>query len=82
MAQAVWAKRDALTTMNVTDIDMPPLADGAVRLKVQSFAVTANNVTYAVIGDMFQYWNFFPAPDGWGIVPMWGHATVEASNCK
>lgn len=81
MAQAVWAKRDALTTMNVTEIDMPPLADGAVRLKVQSFAVTANNVTYAVIGDMFQYWSFFPAPDGWGIVPMWGHATVEASNC-
>jgi hypothetical protein len=81
MAQAVWAKRDALTTMTVTDIEMPPLADGAVRLKVESFAVTANNVTYAVIGDMFQYWNFFPAPDGWGIVPMWGHATVEASNC-
>ena len=62
MAQAVWAKRDALTTMNVTEIDLPPLADGAVRLKVQSFAVTANNVTYAVIGDMFQYWNFFPRP--------------------
>lgn len=81
MAQAVWAKRDQLTTMNVTDLDLPPLADGAVRMKVESFAVTANNVTYAVMGDMFQYWNFFPAPDGWGIVPMWGHARVEASNC-
>lgn len=57
-----------------------PLAPGHARLRVESFAVTANNVTYAVIGDMFGYWNFFPAPDGWGIVPMWGHARVEASN--
>lgn len=81
MAKAVWAKRDELTTMNVMDTPLPPLADGAVRLKVESFAVTANNVTYAVMGDAFQYWNFFPAPDGWGIVPMWGHARVEASNC-
>jgi Protein of unknown function (DUF2855) len=42
--------------------------------------VTANNVTYAVIGDMFGYWNFFPAEGDFGIVPMWGHAIVEASN--
>lgn len=80
MAQAVWAKRDQLTTMNVTEMDLPELAAGAVRLKVESFAVTANNVTYAVMGDAFQYWNFFLAPEGWGIVPMWGHARVEASN--
>lgn len=81
MAQAVWAKRDELTTMAVMDVDLPALADNAVRLKVESFAVTANNVTYAVMGDAFQYWNFFPAANGYGIVPMWGHARVEASNC-
>lgn len=56
------------------------LAPGQARLKVESFAVTANNVTYAVIGDAFGYWNFFPASqDGWGVVPMWGHALVEES---
>lgn len=22
------------------------------------------------------YWQFFPAPDGWGIVPVWGFADV------
>lgn len=81
MAQAVWAKRDDLTTMTVTEMDLPALAEGAVRLRVESFAVTANNVTYAVMGDAFQYWNFFPAAAGYGIVPMWGHARVEASNC-
>ncbi len=25
------------------------------------------------------YWDFFPAPDGWGRVPMWGFAEVERS---
>jgi hypothetical protein len=51
-----------------------------VRLRVESFAVTANNVTYAVAGDAFGYWNFFPAEAEWGVVPMWGHAVVEVSN--
>ena len=46
---------------------------------VESFSVTANNVTYAVIGDQFGYWNFFPGEGEWGVVPMWGHAVVEAS---
>ncbi|MFN3453278.1 MAG: DUF2855 family protein, partial [Sphingorhabdus sp.] len=39
----------------------------------------ANNITYAVIGDMFGYWNFFPAEGDWGVVPMWGHAVVTES---
>lgn len=81
MAQALWVKKDALTETQLVDLPDAPLAEGAVRLAIQSFAVTANNVTYAVIGDMFHYWNFFPAPDGWGVVPMWGHAIVTQSNC-
>lgn len=81
MAQALWMKKADLSTTQIVDLPDMPLADNAVRLEIQSFAVTANNVTYAVIGDMFQYWNFFPAPDGWGIVPMWGHARVVASHC-
>lgn len=82
MAQALWVKKAELSKSQIVDLPDTPLAPGAVRLKVDSFAVTANNVTYAVIGDMFQYWNFFPAPEDWGIVPMWGHAHVESSNCS
>jgi hypothetical protein len=26
-----------------------------------------------------QYWNFFPAPDGWGSIPVWGFADVRRS---
>ena len=56
------------------------LEDGQVLLRVDSFAFTANNVTYAVAGDMMSYWSFFPAPSGWGRVPVWGFADVLRSN--
>ena len=52
---------------------------GQALLAVDAFAFTANNVTYAVFGDSFQYWNFFPAPEGWGRVPVWGFANVARS---
>lgn len=56
-----------------------PLADGQVRLAIENFALTANNITYAVFGEAMKYWDFFPAPEGFGRVPVWGHARVEAS---
>ena len=81
MTQAVHVKKDELATTHIADADAGPLADGAARLEIESFSVTANNITYAVVGDGFGYWNFFPAADGHGIVPMWGHAKVIESNC-
>ncbi len=56
------------------------LARGQAILAVDAFAFTANNVTYAVFGEMMNYWKFFPAPEGWGTVPVWGFATVARSN--
>lgn len=55
------------------------LADGQARLEVESFALTANNITYGVIGDAFGYWRFFPAPEGLGRIPVWGFARVVES---
>jgi len=75
----VHVRKDELNQAAMVDVDNGELADGAVRLKVQSFSVTANNITYAVVGDGFKYWDFFPAPEGLGIVPMWGHAEVIES---
>ncbi len=77
MASTVWVKKAALTETQIHDDALPALGDGEVRLKIESFSVTANNITYAVIGDMFGYWNFFPAKSDYGVVPMWGHAIVE-----
>ena len=84
MPQTVQFVRSDLTRSRIVAAALPALGDGEVRLAIESFSVTANNVTYAVVGDAFGYWNFFPAnaqPMGeWGVVPMWGHAVVEASN--
>lgn len=79
MPSTVWMKRSALTETQIHEDSLPALGDGEVRLKIESFSVTANNITYAVIGDMFGYWNFFPAEGDHGVVPMWGHAVVEES---
>ncbi|MDP3906768.1 DUF2855 family protein [Novosphingobium sp.] len=80
MSQTVQVVRGQITRTRVVEQTLPPLAEGAVRLRIESFSVTANNVTYAVVGDAFGYWNFFPGEGEWGVVPMWGHAVVEASN--
>ena len=79
-ARTVHVAKSDLTQAQVVDTPLGPLADGAVRLRVETFSVTANNVTYALFGEQMAYWNFFPVRDGFGVVPMWGHAVVEASN--
>jgi hypothetical protein len=63
-------------------IDDPPApADSPqARLRVDRFGLTSNNVTYAAFGDALQYWNFFPAADEWGRVPVWGFADVVESD--
>jgi hypothetical protein len=76
-------RRDALAeTRVVTDPPATPGAGGAL-LRVDAFALTANNVTYGVAGDAIGYWQFFPAQDGtaggWGRIPVWGFGDVVAS---
>lgn len=54
-------------------------APGEALLRVVNYGLSANNITYGVLGDALHYWDFFPAPEGWGRVPVWGHADVVAS---
>ncbi len=60
---------------------MPPavLANGQVLLELESFAFTANNITYAVAGDMLDYWGFFPTEAPWGRIPVMGIGRVVRS---
>lgn len=55
------------------------LEPGQVLIKVDKFAFTSNNVTYAAFGDAMSYWNFFPAEEGWGRIPVWGFGGVVQS---
>ena len=70
-------------TALAADPDAPAaraLVDGEVRLRVEQFALTANNITYASFGQAMKYWQFFPAADpAWGCLPVWGFAMVVES---
>jgi len=72
-------RRDDLRVCKIGESEAPELEPGQARLRVDSFGLTANNVTYAVLGKIMSYWDFFPAGEGWGRVPMWGFAEVEES---
>jgi hypothetical protein len=64
----------------ITEEPLADLAPGQVRFRVDRFALTANNVTYAVVGDALDYWGFFPAESGWGRVPAMGWGDVVESS--
>ena len=57
-----------------------PLGAGQVRLRIDRFALTSNNITYGAFGDAMNYWDFFPTGDATtGGIPVWGFATVLES---
>lgn len=59
-------------------VDLEP---GQVRLQVERWAFTTNNITYAVAGDMLDYWGFFPTTAPWGRIPGIGLGSViESAN--
>lgn len=55
------------------------LAEGQVLFRVDRFALTSNNISYAAAGDLLQYWDFFPGPERWGRIPAMGFGDVLAS---
>ena len=80
MAKVVEIHRQQLAQTRVIEETQATLADGEVLLTVRRFALTANNVTLAVFGRSYRYWDFFPGADPeWGRVPVWGYAEVESS---
>src|SRR3984957_2814005 len=72
-------RTDLHQTRFVSD-DAPSPKDGEALLRVESFGLTANNITYAVFGEAMRYWDFFPASDpDWGKLNVWGYAHVVES---
>jgi hypothetical protein len=55
------------------------LLPGQVLMRIDKFALTSNNITYAAFGEAMSYWNFFPAAQGWGRIPVWGFGDVIGS---
>ena len=80
VAPVLEVRRDDLGTARVVDDEPGRLEDRQARFAVERFGLTANNVTYGLLGDDLRYWTFFPTPEeGWGRVPAWGFAAAVES---
>ncbi|MBA4266608.1 MAG: DUF2855 domain-containing protein, partial [Comamonadaceae bacterium] len=84
-------RKDRLDTTRTMEWPETPLGEGEIRVRVEQFAYTSNNITYAAFGDAMNYWQFFPvvpqaeeAPGTdapWGIIPVWGFGVVVETRC-
>lgn len=84
-------RKDRLDTTRTVQLPETPLSDGQVRVRIEHFAYTSNNITYGAFGDAMNYWQFFPVlpqaddPAGgdapWGLIPVWGFGVVTETRC-
>jgi hypothetical protein len=75
-------RKNQLGTTEFRSTPSSALLDGQIRVRIDRFALTSNNITYAAMGDAMQYWQFFPVAQdpAWGRIPVWGFATVTESH--
>lgn len=86
----ICVNRNNLAALTPIITDLGPLKDEHIRVRITSFALTANNVTYMVTGDMIGYWKYFDPQayglthddkniDALGRMPVWGFAEITES---
>ena len=81
MATSFQVNRSSIRDTQFVGRDGRDLLAGEVRFSIDHFALTSNNVTYAVAGDMLDYWGFFPVDEPWGHVPAMGYGEIiESAN--
>jgi hypothetical protein len=85
---AINIDRDDVTKTEIVSASTE-VGPGEILVKVDSYAMTANNITYAVFGKpsgLFGndqgYWDFFAERDTPGRLPVWGFATVLVSSVE
>ena len=79
MLNNFYVNLDDISQTNVETAQPLACSNGEALINIQRFALTANNITYGVAGDIIGYWKFFPAPQGWGRIPVWGIGQVQDS---
>jgi NADPH:quinone reductase-like Zn-dependent oxidoreductase len=76
----LWIDRDDIRQSKIVQRELTPLKEGEVRVAIDKFGLTSNNVSYAVTGASIGYWGYYPAEQNWVKVPVWGCADVVESN--
>jgi hypothetical protein len=82
VAWDLLVRRDDFAQTRFAERPIPAPGSGEALLRVDRVGMTANNVTYALVGESMRYWNFFPTEPEWGRVPLWGFADVVESNVE
>jgi Protein of unknown function (DUF2855) len=80
VTRLLTAKSDIGRTRIETTPQACELGEGEILLRVDRFSLSANNMTYAALGETMKFWQFFRSPHAeWGHMPVWGFADVVAS---
>ncbi len=79
----LWIDKSNFRNTRIVETGRTEIAEGEILVAIDKFAVTSNNVGYAVSGDMIGYWKFFPTgEEPWGKVTVWGMADVVESRSQ
>ena len=83
---AIDIDRAVITQAQLVEDAETPLAPGEIEVAPVLIAITANNITYAALGEPMGllgpdggYWDFFGPRDAPGRLPVWGFARVTRS---
>ena len=79
MNHVFQVEKQDIYQIRYTQIELAELQEGEVRLKIDKYGLTTNNITYAVSGVKLKYWDFYPTEEPFGIIPVWGFGEVVAS---
>lgn len=79
MNQIFRVEKQNIYQVDHAQAQLAALQEGEVRFKIVQYALTTNNITYAVTGFRLNYWNFFPTEEPYGIIPVWGYGEVVES---
>jgi len=76
--------RDDLRQCGVLPTAISKPGDGDALLRIETFGLSSNNITYLALGDTMPYREFFPVRDesmgaGWCCPPVWGVGNVVES---
>lgn len=86
MPRQFQVNKSDLAECRIVESERQPLAQGEARVRVERFALTANNITYGVVGGKIGYWKFFPVLDNeadkYGMIPVWGFGEITESNAE
>lgn len=79
---SIWVDRKNFRKTRAVTAPREVLHAAQIRAKIVKSALTSNNVSYALSGDTIGYWNYYPAEENWGQVPVWGIGEVIETNAE